>query len=209
MRQYQLERAPGFTLIELLVVLVLIGIITSFAVMSIGNQAADQLKHEARRLRAVVRLAADEAVLNGREIGMVFTHDGYHFSKLKPAGDHYIWVRIPKEEDRTLRPYKLPDTVELDIVVNGGTEPVDLKTSSDDSGSSGEAENSGDANPGLSQEGDKKKKKEKVEEDHPQVVLLSSGEVTPFQLVLSNPDIRQRYVLKCEFDGSLDLSNEQ
>ena len=204
------KRSQGFTLIELLVVLVLIGIITSFAVMSIGNQAADQLKHEARRLRAVVRLAADESVLNGREIGMVFTHDGYHFSKLKPAGDRYIWVKIPKEEDRTLRPYKLPDNVELDIVVNGGTEPVDLKTASNDSESSSEADDSGNANPGLSQEGnDNKKKAEKVEEDHPQVVLLSSGEVTPFQLVLSDPDIRERYVLKCEFDGSLDLSNEQ
>ena len=74
----------GFTLVEILVVIVIIGVIISFAVLSIGGRALDErLDNEARRLQELITLAADEAVLQGVEIGFVQTPDGYAFLAYK------------------------------------------------------------------------------------------------------------------------------
>ena len=54
--------AAGFTLLELMVVLVLIGIILTFAVLSLrGDKLAEEMERESRRLATLVSLANDEA----------------------------------------------------------------------------------------------------------------------------------------------------
>ncbi len=56
--------ASGFTLLELLVVLVIIGIVSSFAVLSTGLATHDKpLDKEAQRLLALMQMAGEEAVL--------------------------------------------------------------------------------------------------------------------------------------------------
>ena len=51
----------GFTLLEIMVVLVLVGIITSFALLSVGGGPRERLAEEARRLAALVELHQQEA----------------------------------------------------------------------------------------------------------------------------------------------------
>ena len=77
-------RSAGFTLLELMVVLVLIGIIISFAVLSLGGDKISELmEQETRRLATLLELAADEAVLRGEELAVNFTDDGYEFLLLQ------------------------------------------------------------------------------------------------------------------------------
>lgn len=109
----------GFTLLELMVVLVIIGIIITFAVLSIGDGGRqDRLKQEAQRLQALCSLASEEAVLRSQELGVVVRHQGYDFV----AFDGDAWQRI--SDDSLFHKYVLPDSMELKLFIDGL--PVDL-----------------------------------------------------------------------------------
>ena len=58
------RQQAGFTLLEMMVVVVIIGIIMSFATLSIGggDRRADELKREAQRFMALLELASSEAI---------------------------------------------------------------------------------------------------------------------------------------------------
>ena len=79
----------GFTLMELLVVMVLIGVVAGLASLSIGDGAARQLRSEAERLAATLRLARDELLITGesdRALGL--RRDGYSFLELVVLDDN-------------------------------------------------------------------------------------------------------------------------
>jgi general secretion pathway protein H len=73
------QRHTGFTLIELLVVLVLMGIMISMVVLSVGGQREKQLRAEMQRLQQVMRLAREEAILNRYELAIKFWPHAYEF----------------------------------------------------------------------------------------------------------------------------------
>ena len=71
------QRARAFTLIELLVVIVLLGILVSVAVLSVGGSSTSrELRDEARRLAALIGVMSDEAVLDSREYGLLINSEG-------------------------------------------------------------------------------------------------------------------------------------
>ena len=75
------RKMSGFTLLELLVVVFIIGILSTLFTLSVGLTGSDrELETETDRLIAVVQLASDEAVMQGRELGMRFYPDGYEFA---------------------------------------------------------------------------------------------------------------------------------
>ena len=82
----------GVTLVEMLVVLVLIGVMAGAVALSIGP--ADRgggAGREARLLAARLDRAADEVLLDGAPVALVWTPDNYRFLTLS-AGD---WVPHP------------------------------------------------------------------------------------------------------------------
>lgn len=73
-------KAGGFTLIELLVVIVLLGIVTSFAVISMGSSGqTGEMQEEARRLHALIKLAQEESIIQAKEIAMEIKQQEYVF----------------------------------------------------------------------------------------------------------------------------------
>lgn len=109
----------GFTLLELLVVLVIIGIILSFAVLSVGDGGLEQqAEEETRRLAALMDLAAEQAILESRELGMVFLPSGYRFVT------HVVeaWQEI--NDDTLLRPRTLPEGLHIELFLEAL--PVEL-----------------------------------------------------------------------------------
>jgi general secretion pathway protein H len=106
-------RAAGFTLLEMMVVMVLIGVIFSFAMLSMsGDDLSELMERETRRLETLLALASDEAVIRGEELAMRFEEDGYEFMMLAADG----W-RVAN--DGLLKSYRLPADIELQLDVSG------------------------------------------------------------------------------------------
>ena len=99
---------------SILAVLFIIGIIASFAGLSIGQRSSRAAQDEAERLHGLVRIVGEEAVLQGRELALEFTRKGYRFLELTNENK---WILI--KEDVLFRERELPPDVKLELLVEG------------------------------------------------------------------------------------------
>ena len=181
----------GFTLIEISVVILIIGILATFLAISIGSRPLDDRMHnEAERLRQLLSLATDEAQLKGLQIGLEVGSDGYRFLKLN---DDQKWVVY--EQDGPLRPRRLPKPFTLSLHLEGHAIKASALQHGGDSGASDDSNRSGDNN------GDKKPVV-------PQILILSSGEMTTFKLDIGAPNNVLRYQLSADALGRVKLEQQ-
>ena len=178
----------GFSLIEILVVISIIGIVTSIALLSLGLLGEDrELQTEARRFAALVEVAQDEAMLQGRELGLELMATSYRFVEYDPFT--FQWGELYGDE--IFRPRQLPEGAEFDLFLEGqrvrlDPDPADLETSDDE-----DRDNRGP-----------------VESFEPHLFLFSSGEVSPFELHLLSPGADQSVVIRSELAGPIEIVNE-
>ena len=156
------SNARGFTLLEVLVVVFIIGLVVTFAGLSIKQSASRELSTEANRLHELLRLASEEAVLNGQELALQLGTQSYRFLRLDGDG----WQSV--EEDRVLRERPFPPGVQIKLRLEGVL--VNLE-----------------------------------DESHPaRILLLSSGELTPFELIMENGEGSQ-VILRGDIGGGVML----
>lgn len=162
------RRQDGFTLIELLVVMVIIGSLLSLAVLSTGNaNTSRELRDEAQRLSGLIAVLSDEAVLDNREYGLLVRSESYRVLAYDEA--KAIWAAVPGQNE-----HRVPVWARLELELEG--EPLKL--------SAPVKEN--DDEPGLSQDEEKKEKeKNGPRQPEPQLLILSSGELSPFRLEIA------------------------
>ncbi|MEN8170281.1 MAG: type II secretion system minor pseudopilin GspH [Pseudomonadota bacterium] len=116
MRYLRHTHQHGFTLLELMVVVVLIGIILTFVVGSVGDGGrGDRIKREAQRLTSLVELVGEEAVLKSSLIGLHFVEHGYEFMRYGDSEQPWQLVR----DDGLLRPRELDETMVMRLLVEG------------------------------------------------------------------------------------------
>lgn len=147
-------RSKGFTLVEILVVVVIIAIMVSLAVLSIGVTGRDsQLDDESRRIAGLVDLLHDRALLEGRDFGLRVEPTSYEFVVYDPRRDRWM----PLIQDQEFRRRTLPKGVSFQLELD--SQVVVIKALDRDLPSDAEL-------PG------------------PQIAIAASGEGTPFRLTL-------------------------
>jgi general secretion pathway protein H len=147
-------RSKGFTLVEILVVVVIMAIVISLAVLSIGTTGRDaQLDEESRRIEGLVGLLHERALLEGRDFGLRIEPAAYEFVVYDSRRDR--WMTFDQEHE--FRHRELPKGVSFQLQLDSQTvviKPIDRSLSSN-------------AAPPA-----------------PQLAIAASGEGTPFHLTL-------------------------
>ena len=136
----------GFTLIEILVVLFIVSIMTGIAVVNLPRfTQSGNFDTEADRLKVVLEMLRDDALVQANEYGFKPERNGYQFYIYNDLQQNWLLL-----EERPFIERELQGEVKLSLTVEGD----ELKL-----GEEGEA---------------------------PPVLILSSGEITPFELEIQS-----------------------
>ena len=183
----------GFTLLELLVVMVIIGVLATMVSLAVGGRAVDdRLQAESRRLEELFRLAADEAQAKGLEFGFRQTEDGFEF--LTPDSQTGLWEVV---SDGLFRPRQIPAPFVMQLRIDGRViKPVKSRPPEPDAGKEVDV-----LRPAT--------RADDARRIEPQILILSTGEMTPFTLDLRLPDAPSYFRVEGNELGELDSARAE
>ena len=164
----------GFTLIELLTVVLLISVVAGFAAFSLSGDPHRTMETFAKRFTQQFEFLTEESALSGNDYGLLIDQDTYRYV----VWDQVTW-RTPQDSS-IAKAQNFPDTIDVDLFLNEES-ILSLVSETTLLVNSQNVENS----------------EEEIEP--PQILILSSGEVTPFSLQLE--DLNSDQVLIVEIDA--------
>jgi general secretion pathway protein H len=169
--------SAGFSLLELLVVVAIIGLLAQAVTLSwraLGND--QELEQETARLRSMIDLLNEEALMQSRDYGIMFTETAYRFYVF----DYQQLEWVLPQGDRLLQAHALPPRLSMTLLLDGREVPLDPDFESQD-----------------------------IENAEPQIMLLSSGEVTPFTIEMTRAGRAGRFELTAELDGEILVTQKE
>ncbi len=153
----------GFTLIEILIVLVIISIITTVALLTMGRNENKQLEAFTKDLGQIVSLAEEQAMLQTSTLGLSLNEHSFYFNSYELLKDKQIATWIPLD-DRILGKHVIPKEIEVKLDIGGHDEKL---------------------------------------AHLPQVIISTSGDITPFTIYVGKKGQKPRYALIGEANGSI------
>ena len=163
------KSASGLTLLEILIVVLIVSLLAGIALLSFDINNPQRIPgREAERLRLILAAAAEQALIQGAEYGLRLGEKEYQV--LLFDGQAQQWRQ---SDEPMFQLHLLPDPVELEVEME---QQLVLPAQVIDA----------DTRPGL-------------QEGHespgliPQILMLSSGELTPFDIFLNTVDGSRMY----------------
>jgi general secretion pathway protein H len=181
------RRRVGFTLIELLVVIVIIGVIVSMATLSVNVLGRDsEVEDHSKRLWAILQQTREESEVQSLNVGLYVSAEAYEFLRFDQRQN--LWIPITGDKLHATR--RLPEGLRFRLWMDSREVILkpDLPERTD------EDEDKDKDEKGLSDEEKEeaelpealrtidRDKPPKTQSDPPQIVVLSSGEIMPFEL---------------------------
>ncbi|MCG3883652.1 type II secretion system minor pseudopilin GspH [Photobacterium leiognathi] len=179
-----MKRSAGFTLIEIMLVLVLLATSAVAVISTLPDNKRDEVKEQAVRFHHLAQLLGEDAMLNGVDYGIRVEPHQYHFVQLTQDG----WQ--PLEGAKFYTDVKLDKAITTNVEIGGAWKDKDRLFKSD----------SLFKNEDLFTKSDEVKKKIK-----PQIVVMASGEYTPFTLSFEVDGENQFWRVSADEVGNLVL----
>jgi general secretion pathway protein H len=171
------KQQTGFTLIEIMLVLALMGLMISVvSYTALGTDNYDKVDQQAKRFQVVFDMASDYAILNQLQLGIRIDEkeNTYTYVALNDEDD---WVELSGQ--KLFEPHQLPKNMTLQLFLDNlpWQQEEQLFT-----GSLFDEELS------VSDDGVEIGNEEDIPPPPPQLFLLSSGDLTPFELTMTFED---------------------
>jgi len=171
------KQQTGFTLIEIMLVLAMMGLMISVvSFTALGTNNYDKVDQQAKRFQVVFDMASDYAVLNQVQLGIRIDEEENTYTYVV-LDDEDEWIELP--DQKLFESYQLPEYMTLQLYLD------DLPWQQEDrlfEGSLFDEELS------VSDEGVEIGNEEDIPPPPPQLFLLSSGDLTPFELTITFED---------------------
>jgi general secretion pathway protein H len=165
----------GFSLLELLVVVAIIALFVGAAVLSTGIASGTdrEAERQVARLKGILDVLREEALLQSRDFGVFFSRSAYRFY----AYDYGLQAWVAPIDDGLLAEHALDERLDLALVVEDREVVLAEEFDDDD-----------------------------LDDPEPQVLVFSSGEMTPFEArVFRDPNVGE-HVLTAALNGTIEIS---
>ena len=179
-----MKRNAGFTLIEIMLVLVLLATSAVAVVSTLPNNKHDEVKEQAVRFHHLAQLLGEDAMLNGVDYGIRIEPHQYHFLKLTQNG----WQ--PLDGVKFFTDVKLETGITTTVTIGGAWKDKDRLFKSD----------SMFKNDDIFKKSDQEQK-----QLPPQIVVMASGEYTPFTVSFEVDKQHQFWQVVADEVGNLVL----
>jgi general secretion pathway protein H len=180
------RKQTGFTLIEILLVMALIGITVSVITFTaLGTNNYDKVEEQAKRFQVVFDMASDFALLNQVQLGIRIDEEESTYTYVA-LNDEDQWIEIPNQ--KLFASYQLPEYMRFELELENL--PWEQEDQLFDRGIFDEGLS-------VSEDGVNIGDEEEEPPPPPQIFLLSSGEITPFEL---------RFIYEDDFSEELPIT---
>ncbi|MDO9180311.1 MAG: type II secretion system minor pseudopilin GspH [Agitococcus sp.] len=119
-----MKKSQGFTLIEVLLVVLLIGIVSGIVLLAASpNDSSRLIASETNRLAEAISLAADEAVSENQQLGLMLDEKSYRFLTFDDRTRQWL-----ASDNPVFSPYELPTNISLHILKDDASKTLALTT---------------------------------------------------------------------------------
>ncbi len=201
----------GFTLLEIMLVMLLLGLMAAYVVVNFVSESRPaQIQKETERLQQLVQVVSETAILKQQDFGLLLNDKGYQF--LVHDGERWHEVAEPK----SLQFHPWPETVSAELELEGLSWAEDSILGQEEFRKLQEEllelqeEAAKEEDKKAAQDGKTKGQANKATKALlPNIYILSSGDISPFQLVLADETERPFWYQALKGEYSIPLTKTE